>query len=88
MNQPHIRWAELTFPPVNLWSAPTTNSFVRAQQETIQEGLQRVGYESYWVRNGPNGKYMLRVRAKGNAGEFALWSPRQAVDVIEQMPGR
>ncbi len=88
MDQPPIAWSDLNFPPINLWSAPKTKSFARAQQESIQEGLKRVGYESYWVRNGPYGRYMLRVRAQGNAGDFGLWSPGQAVDAIEQKSGR
>lgn len=78
-----LQWAETRFPPVNLWTAPTSASFARARSETIQQGLRRLGYTSVWVTD-PRGKRVgLNVRKVG-AGESAFMTPRQAVDFIEE----
>lgn len=77
-----LQWADIRFPPVNLWSAPTTAAFARARSETIQQGLLRLGYTSVWVTD-PRGKRVGLNVYKVGAGESAFMTPRQAVDFIE-----
>jgi hypothetical protein len=54
-----------------------------ARQETLQESLKRVGYDSYWVRSGQLMRFMLRVKKDNAPGDFTLMSVLDAVKLVE-----
>jgi len=83
MQQQSVTWPRIQFPPINLWSAPKTNAYVRARSETIQEGLYRCGYESRWITTRERGRAMLQVRLRETSAPFETISPAKAVALIE-----
>lgn len=87
MTTQSIQWPELKLPPINLWSAPPTKAMCHARQETLQESLKRLGYDSYWVRSGQSMQFMLRVKKLNEPGDFALMSVLDAVKLVEEKEG-
>jgi hypothetical protein len=84
-----IHWAGPNLPPINLWSAPENPSLSKAKAETIQQSLDRLGFDSQWVQNPRGSSRGLIIHdRRANSTRGQLLSATQALDLIDRKDGQ